>query len=156
MLPKGAGDRHAYLGGSASCWVLYGEVLQREFSDPAYMAVHRKTVDAYAAQHPGLPEPRTIQSVNVHLVGLHLVFDLGLKPEYVRRMLSVLAKRKGALQWLTPPETLGEITVADVAKAENPQQHAEIVDAWGRAVWRAWTPHHPLIRDLAQSAMAST
>lgn len=51
---------HAYLGASPSCWALYGEVLAREYCDPAYFRAHRMTVDAYAAQHPGRAERRAV------------------------------------------------------------------------------------------------
>lgn len=36
-LPAVEGPTHAYLGASPACWALYGEVLAREYSDPAYM-----------------------------------------------------------------------------------------------------------------------
>lgn len=39
---------------SAACYRLYGEVLARDYSDPAYYRVgHQMVVDAYAAQHAG-------------------------------------------------------------------------------------------------------
>ena len=54
------GATHAYIGAVAGCWELFGEVLAREYEQPAYFAVHHLTVDAYAVQHPGTPSPRTI------------------------------------------------------------------------------------------------
>lgn len=42
------GPTHRYLESSPGCWAAYGEVLAREYSDPAYFQVHRLTVDAYA------------------------------------------------------------------------------------------------------------
>ena len=60
---------------SPSCWAAYGEVLAREYNDPAFMAAHRLTVDAYAVQHPGRPSPQSIQSVALHLISLCLVLE---------------------------------------------------------------------------------
>lgn len=145
---------HAYMGGSPSCWALYGRLLEREYSDPAYMASHRTTVDAYAAQHPGRPEPRAIQSVNIHLVALHLTLERGAQADFVRRVLSYLAKRKGELQWLTPPASLGPLTVADALEAADPAEHAKRIEAWGRSVWTAWAPHHPEIIRIADRVIA--
>jgi hypothetical protein len=42
---------------------VYGEMLAREYGDPAYFRVHQLTVDTYAVQHPGPRERRAIQSV---------------------------------------------------------------------------------------------
>ena len=150
VLPGLGAERHAYMGGSASCWALYGQVLEREYSSPAYMKVHRTTVDAYAAQHPGLPDPRAIQSVNVHLVALFLTLDRKAHPDFVRRVLSRLARDKGTLKWLSPPAHLGEITVADVIGATDADAHHHLVMQWGGAVWRAWSPHHAGIIALAE------
>ena len=47
------GPTHPYYGCSPACWARYGEVLAREFQDPAYFGLHQLTVDAYAVQHPG-------------------------------------------------------------------------------------------------------
>ena len=54
--------KHPYVGASAECWAVYGEVLAREYEDPAYFRVHQLTVDAYAVQHPGAPERRSISN----------------------------------------------------------------------------------------------
>jgi hypothetical protein len=152
VLPRHDGESHAYMGGSPACWALYGQVLAREYGDPAWMAPHRTTVDAYAAQHPGRPEPRAIQSVNGHLVALHLTFDRGLDASFVRKVLSRLARDKGALSWLAPPADLGAITVADVMRAQDPTAHAMAVMTWGQSVWRAWAGHHATVIALAERA----
>ena len=141
-LPASAlGVTHAYLGGSASCWEMYGALLEREYSNPALMAIHRSTVDAYASQHPGKPEGRTIQSINVHLVGLYLTLERDLHPDFVRRAIGRLAERKSELRWLEPPQSLGAITVADVMKAATPEEHREVVLKWASAAWDAWSPY---------------
>ena len=75
------GPGHAYLGTVPGCWALAGQVFAREYSDDTYREVHGLTVDAYAVQHQGEPERRTINSLCFRLIGLHLALDLGLPPE---------------------------------------------------------------------------
>ncbi|WP_174284617.1 DUF5946 family protein [Sphingomonas bacterium] len=147
-LPFCDGSPHPYLGASASCWALYGHVLAREYQQAALMTIHRLTVDAYAAQHPGKPERRSIQSVWVHLAGLYLVVDRSLAPEFARRVIGALATQSEQLTWLTPPAQLGAITVAHVAAAEQPADHINIVQNWAGSVWAAWKIHHPAIITL--------
>ncbi len=149
-LPRADSARHPYLGASAACWALYGEVLAREYGDPAFMAVHRLTVDAYAAQHPGLPERRTIQSINLHLVALYLSLERRLNPGFITRAIAALTRETTRLEWLEPPPSLGEMTVADVAAASTPEAHGRLVADWAGSVWRAWAPHHRRVIGLAE------
>ena len=90
VLPRADGTPHAYLGASPSCWAAYGELLAKEYSDPAYMHVHRMTVDAYCAQHPGVPERRTIQSINVHLASLYVTVEKALPGDFARQIIGRL------------------------------------------------------------------
>lgn len=80
VLPASSGPSHAYYGCSPECWACYGAVLAREFGEPAYFAIHQLTVDAYAAQHPGMPERRAIQSVAIHLMTMAMILDGKLDP----------------------------------------------------------------------------
>lgn len=136
-LPPQAGPTHPYFGASPSCWALYGEVLAREYSDPELMKIHRLTVDAYAVQHPGTPEPRSIQSVWVHLAGLYLTVERNLSHDFARRVIGALAGNGGGYFWLEPPSDLGAITVACVAGASDAKAHAEAVRRWAQATWTA-------------------
>lgn len=155
-LPRCDGSRHSYLGGSASCWAAYGKLLAREYADPAYMAVHRQTVDAYCAQHPGLPERRTIQSINVHLAGLCLVIERGSSGVFARGLIAKLTENhQDHFCWLPPPAKLGDVRVTDILAAKNPSVHAQEVQRWAKAVWAAWKPHHPHIRALVDAALKS-
>ncbi len=107
------GGPHKYIGASAGCWGVFGEVLAREYGEFAYPdPTHRLTVDTYAVQHPGKPGRQAIQSVNVHLMGLYLVLEQGLNgPQATRAIGKVLRARRGP----------------GVAGAAGPQ----------------WTYHHP-------------
>ncbi len=150
-VPDVGGPTHRYMGASPGCWAAYGEVLEGEYADyPRFAPVHRLTVDAYAAQHPGKPSPRSIGSVGVHLVRLHLQLERGLSHGKANAaMLHVSSRLKGDFVWLEPPARLGELTVLHVREAQDPDAHAERVRAWARAVWWAWSPHHETVRGWA-------
>jgi hypothetical protein len=68
---------HKYMGSSSGCWSCYGKVLEREYCNVVYFAVHALIIDAFALQHPGIENPQTISSVNVHLASLYSYFKLG-------------------------------------------------------------------------------
>ena len=142
------GPTHAYIESSPACWAMYGDVLAREYSDPRAFAVHRLTVDAYAAQHPGRPSKRSEQSVAVHLIALQLVLECGHPPAFASRMLA-RSVAVGGFVWLEPPSERGTLTVADVVVAADATDHAARVERWARAVYEAWAPHHAQVRDWA-------
>ncbi|MGH8398309.1 MAG: DUF5946 family protein [Gammaproteobacteria bacterium] len=141
------GPTHRYLGSSPGCWATYGEVLAREYSDQAYFQVHRFTVDAYAVQHPGQPSAQSIQSVAVHLIRLCPLLERGLDMQRANTaMLAAAAPAsKSHYVWLTPPPSLGSMTVAEVHKAKNVEEHMRLVHAWAASAWSAWSPHHATI-----------
>ena len=150
VLPPQPGPAHAYLGATPSCWALYGAVLAREYGDPALRGeVHRLSVDAYAAQHPGSPGRRAAQSVWVHLTGLHLGLERQLAPAFIRRAMAALTSEADPPSWLTPPASRGAITVVDIAAAPDNLAHAALVRRWAEDVWDAWAEHHEAVRSLA-------
>lgn len=143
-LPAVDQGAHSYLGASPSCWALYGQILAREYSDPGYRKVHRRTVDAYAVQHPGRPERRTIQSIHVHLAGLYLALEKRCSDAFVRKVMAALSTQAD-LPWLEPPDDKGAITVLDVLPATTAEAHRAAVAIWARSVWDAWTVHHVVV-----------
>jgi Family of unknown function (DUF5946) len=145
-VPHTDGPTHVYMEASPGCWAMYGEVLAREYSNPAYMAVHRLTVDSYAVQHPGSPSPQTIQSVGIHLLRLFLILERGYSDAAAAKAMPVLSRHKRSFHWLTPPQSLGSKTALDVWRCETAAQHAEAVREWARSAWLAWSPHHEQIR----------
>ena len=151
LVPDVEGPTHRYIGASPGCWRLYGEVLEKEYADyQRFAPVHRLTVDAYAAQHPGTPSPRSVGSVGVHLVRLHLQLERGLPHDRANAaMLEVSSRLKEDFVWLDPPAHPGEVTVVDVLKARDPEEHMGRVRRWARSVWEAWAPHHEAVRRLA-------
>jgi len=140
---------HKYIGSAPGCWQIFGEVLAREYSDFRYARVHGLTVDAYAVQHPGEPSPHAIMSVAVHLQRLHWVLELGYDNQRATRAMQRAAERKLEYTWLTPPASLGSITVLDVQAAPGPEEHVDAVRAWADDVWKAWQIHHPTVRGWA-------
>jgi hypothetical protein len=125
---------------------VYGEVLAREYSDPAYAVAHRQTVDAFAVQHPGRPSPQSIQSVGVHLVRLCLILEHGFSDAAAGGAMEVIARRKAMLRWLTPPASMGAITTVDVWRTSGPHEHTKAVGDWALSAWQAWAEHHEQVR----------
>ena len=115
----------------------------REFGELRNPAIHRMSVDAYAVQHPGRPEPRAIRSVAVHLMGLCLVIERGFPPQAATSHLGGLVERARP-EWLDPPHPNGSLTVAHPLAAP-PADHAARVREWAEDVWRAWHAHHPTL-----------
>lgn len=150
LVPDSDGPTHAYIGASPGCWALYGKVLAKEYGDyPLYAPVHRLTVDAYAAQHPGTPSRRSIQSVAVHLIRLQLQLERGLPYDKANAAMLRVSSRSGDFVWLDPPVPTGGVTVLDVLRAGGPEEHIGRVRRWAESVWEAWTPHHETVRRWA-------
>lgn len=143
--PQREARRHPYIGASAECWALYGELLAREFQNPAYFSVHQLTVDTYAVQHPGSPERRSTQSVALHLMTLCLIVEDGVDP-LEGPALHKRFIRRPAFRWLEPPRPNGQLTAADALRSRNPGEHAKAVRAWGEDVCESWAPHHQTVR----------
>lgn len=151
VFPDIDGPVHRYMKSSPGCWAIYGEVLAREYSDYAYAKVHRLTVDAYAAQHPGSQDRQSIQSVGVHLVRLCLFLEHGLVEERANDAMLEAGKNKHNFFYLEPPESFGSITTADIYKAQSAQVHNKFVRDWAESVWDAWSIHHDTIRQWLPS-----
>ena len=145
---------HAYIGASPGCWARYGELLALEYSDPGLMRWHRLTVDAYTAQHPGVPGRRSAQSVHVHLAGLYLVLERGMEPPAVARAMQRLADGR-VHGWLKPPPLATRVGLPDAIAAAETSAYPQTVRAWAEAVWDAWAPHHDAVRAEADRALPS-
>jgi Family of unknown function (DUF5946) len=146
LVPAMDGPTHRYMESSPGCWAIFGEVLAREYSDPAYAALHRQTVDAFAVQHPGQPSLQSIRSVGLHLVRLCLVLERGFSDAAAGEAMPIISQGKMEFHWLTPPAAMGPITALDVRKAKTPEDHLHAVAAWARSAWQAWAPHHAQVR----------
>jgi uncharacterized protein DUF5946 len=145
MLAVGYGPVHPYIGASAACWALYGELTARAFARPEYLAVHQMTVDAYAVQHPGGAERRAVQSVALHLMTLCLWLERDGDPRDGPRLHRRMVRRP-IWHWLDPPDLDGRMTVRDALGARDLADPARGVGAWAGDVWAAWSPHHDTVR----------
>jgi hypothetical protein len=152
LVPDVDGPTHAYIGASAGCWGLWGELQARAVADPSMAAVMPLAVDAYAAQHPGAPGRRQAQSAIVHLVSICLVLEHGLTPVEGIRAKQVLLVDDPVFDWLEPPPDPGPVTVLDLS-AERAADPARVVRTWAETVWQAWSAHHRVIRPLATEVL---
>jgi hypothetical protein len=153
VLPDYDGPTHPYIGANAACWALYGELLAHEYAELGYPECHRLTVDAYAAQHPGRREPRSIQSVGTHLTGLYLVLERGLEGPTATALKNRVIETKPRFMWLNPPRTASAITVQDVLEMRRAMPHCDAIEAWARSVWQAWELHHATVREWVEGAL---
>ncbi len=143
VFPQMDGPTHPYMMSSPRCWAYYGEVLAREYSNLAYYAVHRLTVDAYALQHPGTPSPQALRSVALHGITLCAIFEHNVPLSDAGRVIQGAARDKSVYRWLPPPTSMGALTIADVWTARDAQEHGHLVWAWAKSAWHAWADHHP-------------
>jgi len=151
LVPDIVGPTHPYMESSPGCWQTYGEVLAREYSNPDFRTLLRLTADTFAVQHPGQPSSQSIQSVCGHLMSLFLILERAASFSYADRALELALRETGRFRWLTPPSSLGEITVVDVRGSTSPAEHDQKVRAWARSTWSAWAPHHDTIREWISS-----
>jgi hypothetical protein len=88
----------------------------------------------------------------VHLVGLCLSLEHGFDGIASARAKARLASPDAVFDWLEPPESRGDLTILDVVLSA-PDRHAETVERWASAVWRAWSIHHAVIRARATTLL---
>jgi hypothetical protein len=103
--------------------------------------------DAYAAQHPGVPERRAIQSVCLHLILLCAPLERQWRAQravHLRRR--ALARPPTAWRWLDPQLPLGSLTIAHVATAADATQRSARLRTWAEDVWSAYGAHHCEVR----------
>ena len=137
------GKPHKYFGANQGCWDLYGEVLAKEYGEYNYpQLTHRLTVDTYAVQHPGEPGRQSIQSINVHLVSLYLILVKDYNGEKATRKIDEIINAKPKFDWLEPPKPNGNLTILDVLKAKNPEEHKKKVREWAEDVFECWYLKH--------------
>lgn len=146
VLPEFDGPTHDYIGASAACWRLYGELLADEYGRFGMPPEHKLTVDAYAIQHPGVDEPRARQSVAAHLIRICLLLERGSDPSFATRLMS--RSTNGAFQfpWFDMHTPLGTLTVRDAIGAADVDEHRKRVRAWAEDLWTAYGEHHELVR----------
>ncbi len=155
VVPGIEGPTHPYMLSAPGCWSLYGEVLAREYSDPAWSRLHRLTVDCYAVQHPQSRDRRNRQSVAIHLMSLCLVLERGGSDAEARALLSRSARRADEWPALPVPADLGAVTTADVHRAASLDAHLALVSEWAASAWGAWAAEHERVRGWLDGTASS-
>ncbi len=148
-LPHSDGPVHRYMTAAPGCWALYTSLFsvgEPPLTGGPLLALH---VDAYAAQHPGMPNDQAIQSVAVHLLTLHGIFERG---QAVGRALwlrtralrddKALGHKHSRFTWLAPPSFAGKLNVAAIAAAPTPAARGALVERWIRQVYDTWAAAH--------------
>lgn len=152
--PETGGEPAQEHRASAACYRLYGELLARDYSDPAYYRVaHQLVVDAYAAQHAGGISRREVQTVALCLMTLCLFVEDGVPAAEGPRLHQLMASRRPDFRWLEPPPQRSLLTVADVLAARGVDEHEQLVRRWASQVWQAWSRHHDTIRKWNEYAL---
>ncbi len=144
MPPDAALTYDGYFNVSPECWSVFGEALAYQYANPVVWGrSHQPLVDAYAVQHAGGPHPD--KSVDVHLVGLHLVLERGMAPTVVPAQLQRLIPRVREWPHFVPPVERGAPTVLDVVMAADTAAHVAAVATWAQLVWDGWAAHHEAV-----------
>lgn len=138
--PRIDGPIHRYMTSAPGCWERYGELLGVLAVQPTLTAVRVMCVDAYAAQHPGTPNPQAIQSVAIHLVNMYGYLVRGRAPGPPR-----VVGHKGAFPWLSPPSFASARTVLDVPVGGPDDEIEAAARQWVESVWAAWSAQHPRV-----------
>ena len=143
--PAVDGPTHAYMLSSPGCWRAYGDLLAREYGDPAlFAAAHRLTVDAFALQHPGDPDDRrAVRSVWLHHASLLLVLEDG-RP-FAAGTAAMQRLAGGDFGPLEPRPTGFAVTLEHVAQASI-ADHPRAVRRWAEAAFQAWPHLTPVVR----------
>jgi Family of unknown function (DUF5946) len=143
------------LQNSPECWQVYTELVGRTMSTatPAG-AVHQLSIDAYGAQHAGAAVAPI--STVFSLIGLHLALDRGATGLEVRDAHQRLAALRLSWPRLPRPARTGDVTVFDVALADDPADQVRRTRRWAASVWAAWAPWHDTVRRLTDEHLSGT
>jgi hypothetical protein len=153
-MPAGkATTARCYYNASVECWDLYTEVLGAEYSNAVLFGqVHQLTVDTYAVQHAGGPHPD--KSLDIHLSGLYLALEKGIRSPYIPPLLQRLATVIEVWPHYEPPTAKATQTIFDVAICDSTEDHISLVREWSQAVWKSWSEHHAEVATLVSQHLA--
>lgn len=120
-----------------------------QHKDPSF--IHQNIVDAYAAQHADeLTKPLKLSFA---LLGLFLYLERGYTGKEVQLAHMEMAKEKKQWPVFVLPEQHGDITVADVLRAEPGTARDAMIHAWCESVWNAWRKNHDAVKQLAKAEL---
>ena len=149
VVPVFDGPIHRYMTASPGCWRAYTELLGGGLPpSPAAGLI----VDAYAVTHPGAPGPQSTPSVWIHLLTLCFVLERRWPVDQAIRLRRLGADAFRGWPWLTPPESMGDVSAIDLSNALAGGDGASAIDLtrrWVDGAWAAWASHHPVVRARA-------
>jgi Family of unknown function (DUF5946) len=155
-VPDIDGPSHRYMLAAPGYWAAYTGMLGGGLRAPAGSAGDRVhpalTVDAYAVQHPGAPNPQAIQSVWVHLIKLHLALEQGWPSSTLVAIRQAGADLDVVRPSLPPPPSMGPVTAIDVSEASSAAA-GELIVRWVDGAWQAWHEHHDDVRTAAAAVV---
>ena len=156
LVPDVTWPSHRYVGASPGCWAIYAEVAGGGLLPalpPPYGAL---VVDAYMAQHPGVPGPQSTKSVWVHLIALQLVLEGGWPTSQLIRIRKAVGDLFPEMPWLVPPASRGAITFPDLDEASaSDAPLADLARRWVDGVWATWAVHHDAVRARSAELVAA-
>jgi uncharacterized protein DUF5946 len=155
MVPDTNGPMHRYMGSSPGCWEAFGVLLEMDYSSEGYWRSHQLTVDAWAVQHPGVEARVTLQSVAVHLIGLHLQLTKGTLPgrEIVavrRRMVEKYKAGELGRIWKPAGSDMGELNVLHMFETNTPEEYYQHAREWAQSAYDSYSEYHELLRSWAK------
>jgi hypothetical protein len=150
LLPPFDGPTHRYIGASPACWAIYTALHNGGDPPLAPDPSVGLLVDAYAAQHPGVPSDQSIQSVAIHVLTLFGVLHQGIDPANalwvrLRALRDGRSPRHARFRWLEPPRFAGGQTVADVVQPATPLARTQVLRHYVRDVLDRWMGAHEAI-----------
>src|ERR1044072_6846105 len=149
---KSTNTSRGYYNVSDECWDLYTEVLGNEYGNAfLFGQVHQLTVDSYAVQHAAPPHPD--KSLDVHLFGLYLSLEKGIRSPYVPPLLQRLVAAIEVWPHYEPPADRAAITVFDVAFCDSTEDHIRVVKDWAHVVWASWSKYHAEVARFVSEAL---
>ena len=153
MTPDIDGPTHPYMVSSPGCWRAFAALQSDELTRFGYPPVHGLAVDAYAATHGGdASQRRDRQSVCLHLMAICLLLETDRGPAARMTLLREMTATKVDWPTLRRPPGTPSLNLQHAAAAVDVEDYSTRVDQWARAVWDFWTPEHPRVRALLDTA----
>ena len=78
-----------------------------------------------------------------------MILDKGASFSFGERDIQWAVRNEDQLMWLAPPNSLGEITVADIHTSASVTDHGLQVRSWAESAWMAWAEHHGTVQAWA-------
>ncbi len=143
-----------YIGTCEGCWRIYTNVLSHQLEEyEEHKEYHRILVDAYSVQHPGTPSLQSIQSVNVHLIGLCAMLEKNATGAQATHAMRMVLHHKRDFRWLKPPSFQSRLSITSIQLDSDIEQMHKSIVMWAKDVWSAWSAHHNTVHKLYDLAM---